>query len=198
MTDEVARQWLAAMLGVSIQFTVLAAIAAVALLALPRLAPSIRHLVWLLVLLRLTVPVGLTSPFGALPPSLFQTQSTDAPSRNSRIGGGLAETSTVVAIPGTSPRTTSKERDGASTTPAAPTASPAVLMFLAWGAGVLVLASTQLLRAARRRARTRAATALPPEIERRIDALRREISTSPSKSTSATRWSCPGVLRRAP
>ena len=100
MTDEVARQWLAAMLGVSIQFTVLAAIAAVALLALPRLAPSIRHLVWLLVLLRLTVPVGLTSPFGALPPSLFQTQSTDAPSRNSRIGGGLAETSTVVAIPG--------------------------------------------------------------------------------------------------
>ncbi|MYD72314.1 MAG: M56 family metallopeptidase [Acidobacteria bacterium] len=56
------------------------------------------------------------------------------------------------------------------------TVSLAVVLFLAWGIGVLGLVTVQVARSARRRARLRAAMEpLPPEVERRIDELRAEL-----------------------
>ena len=179
MIEDFARHWLAAMLGVSIQFTVLAAMAAAALFVSRPLAPRVRHAVWLLVLLRLTIPVGLTSPFGVVPASLVGPPSRGAPPVATVPGNGLVETSTAVANPASASGTGSGSgsgsgESGASTTRSAP-AAPAVVLLLAWAGGVLVLASTQLVRAARRRMRTRGSTSLPPRIEVRIDELRREL-----------------------
>ena len=173
MIEDLARHWLAAMLGVSIQFTVLAAIVAAALIVSQTLSPRVRHAIWLLVLLRLTIPVGLSSPFGAVPASTATSRSTGALPEDSFITNGLLESSTV-ASPESASHTGSGDR-AASTQGSDPAASPAVVLFLAWGAGVLVLTSAQLVRAARRRVRTRDALALPPRLEQRVDQLRREL-----------------------
>ena len=173
MIEDLARHWLAAMLGVSIQFTVLAAIVAAALFVSRPLAPRVRHAVWLLVLLRLTIPAGLTSPFGAVPASLVGPPSTGAPAADTVPANRPVETSTAVANAASASGTAAGE-GGASTTRSAP-AAPAVVLLLAWAGGVLVLASVQLVRAARRRVRTRVSTALPPPLEQRIDELRREL-----------------------
>ena len=173
MIEDIARHWLAAMLGVSIQFTVLAAVVAAALFVSRPLAPRIRHAVWLLVLLRLTIPVGLASPLGAVPASLVGPSSTGAPPADAVPANGLVETSAAVANAVSASGTASGE-GGASATPSAP-AAPSVVLFLAWAGGVLVLASAQLVRAARGRVRTRASTVLPPPFEQRIDELRREL-----------------------
>ena len=57
-----------------------------------------------------------------------------------------------------------------------PGISPAVVLFLAWGIGVLGLVTVQFARSARRRTRLRAAMEpLPSEVGRRIDVLRAEL-----------------------
>ena len=173
MIEDLARHWLAAMLGVSIQFTVLAAIAAAALLVSRTPSPRVRHAIWLLVLLRLTIPVGLSSPFGAVPASLVEPRSTGAPPEEASLTSGLLEASTV-ASPEAASHAGSGDR-AASTQGANPAASPTVVLFLAWGAGVLVLTSAHLVRAARRRVRTRDAKVLPPGPAQRVDQLRREL-----------------------
>ncbi len=173
MIEDLARHWLAAMLGVSIQFTVLAAIVAAALFVSRPPAPRVRHAVWLLVLLRLSVPVGLASPFGAVPASLVGPPSTGAPPVDAVPTNGRVATATAVTNPASASGTGSEE-GSASTTRSAP-AAPAVVLLLTWAGGVLVLASVQLARAARRRVRTRGSTALPPRLEQRIDELRHEL-----------------------
>ena len=171
MSVALAQQWLAAMLGVSIQFTVLVAIVAAALYALRSLPPSIRYVVWLLVLARLAIPAGLTSPWGAVPSSLAPSGVMVAPP-----GDHLPAVERVV---------TSAAREGAARAGVAGTAtragagatvSPAAVLFLIWGVGVLGLVTVQVARSARRRARMRAAMEpLPPEVGRRIDELRAEL-----------------------
>ena len=173
MIEDLARHWLAAMLGVSIQFTVLAAIVAAALLVSRTLSPRVRHAIWLLVLLRLTIPVGLSSPFGAVPASLVEPRSPGAPPEEASLTSGLIETSTV-ASPESASHAGSGDR-AAWTQGANSATSPTVVLFLAWGAGVLVLTSAHLLRAARRRVRTRDAMALPPRLGQRVDELRRQL-----------------------
>ncbi len=170
MIEDLARHWLAAMLGVSIQFTVLAAIVAAALLVSRTLSPRVRHAIWLLVLLRLTLPVGLSSPFGAVPASLVEPRSAGAPPEEASLTSGLLEPSTVP-----SPESASHTGSGgrAASRPGSDAAAPAVVLFLAWGAGALLLASAQIVRAARRRVRTRDAMALPPRLGQRVDQLRR-------------------------
>ena len=175
MIDEMARLWLAAMFDVSIQFTVLAGLVAVALLLSRRLAPNTRYLVWLLVLLRLAIPAGLSSPLGTVPPLLVEPRSAGGVGSDVRIASGHGEASRVVAIPGSAERTASAAGAAASATSTGFAVSPVVLAFLAWGAGVLILAAVQVLRAVRRRARTRPAMTLPPWMGRRIDQLRREL-----------------------
>lgn len=172
MTETLAQQWLAAMFGVSIQFTVLAAIVAIALYILRPLPPRIHYVVWLLVLARLAIPVGLTSPWGAVPSSLTPSGIVEAPSSGhapalepveATAHDDAANTTAVGAVtrPGASP---------------IGTVSAAVVLFLAWGVGVLGFAAVQVARAARRRARMRGAMEpLPPEVGRRIDELRAEL-----------------------
>ncbi len=172
MIEDLARHWLAAMLGVSIQFTVLAAIVAASLLVSRTLAPRVRHAIWLLVLLRLTIPVGVSSPFGAVPASLVEPRSTGAPPDEASLTSGLIETSTVASPEAAS---LAGSDDRAASTQGSDTATPAVVLFLAWGAGVLVLTSAQFVRAARRRVRIRDAMVLPPRLAQRVDQLRREL-----------------------
>ena len=170
MTETLAQQWLAAMVGVSIQFTVLAAVVAGALYALRSLPPSTRYVVWLLVMARLAIPVGLTSPWGAVPSSLTPSRIAEAPAGGhvpvlERVETAAYEAPASAAVAGPAPR------PGPG-----PDVSPAVVLFLAWGIGVLGLAIVQVARAARRRARLRAAMVpLPPEIGRRIEELRAEL-----------------------
>ena len=167
MTETFAQQWLAAMLGVSIQFTVLATIVAAALYLLRPLPPRIRYVVWLLVLARLAIPVGLTSPWGAVPSSLLPSRIAEAPAGVHAPVPERVETTEhegaagAVAAPAATP------------TRSGPTLSPAVVLLFAWGIGVLGLVTVQAARSARRRARLRAVMEpLPPEVERRIDELR--------------------------
>ena len=166
MTETFAQQWLAAMLGVSIQFTVLAAIVAAALYILRPLPPRIRYVVWLLVLARLAIPVGLTSPWGAVPSSLLPSRIAEAPAGVHAPVPERVETTEhegaagAVAAPAATP------------TRSGPTLSPTVVLLFAWGIGVLGLVTVQAARSARRRARLRAVMEpLPPEVERRIDEL---------------------------
>ena len=172
MTETLAQQWLAAMLGVSIQFTVLAAVVAAALYVLRSLPPSARYVVWLLVLARLAIPVGLTSPWGAVPSSLTPSRIAEAPA-----GGHVPAVARVETAAYEAPA--SPAVAGPATRPGAgpgPSVSPAVVLFLAWGLGVLGLATVQVVRSVRRRARLRAAMEpLPPEIGRRIEELRAEL-----------------------
>ena len=175
MIDEIAFQWLASVLDVSVQFTVLAGLVAVALLLLRRVTPSIRHLVWLLVLLRLATPVGLTSPLGTVPASLAEPRTAADAGSGARIAGGRSAASTRAATTGSAERAAPYAGDDDPRTSSGFAASPVVAIFLAWAAGVLILAAGQALRAARRRVRTRAVTALPPDIGRRVGRLRREL-----------------------
>ncbi|MCY4030263.1 MAG: M56 family metallopeptidase [Acidobacteria bacterium] len=176
MIDELARHWFAAILDVSVQFTVLAGLMAVALLLMRRLAPGIRHLVWLLVLLRLAMPVGLASPLGTVPASWAEPRTPGGAARYVRDAGERGEASTLVATSGSSGNATSDARDRLSAASSGGFAvSPVVVVFVAWGAGVLLLTVVQVLRAARRRAQTRAVIALSPEVGRRVDRLRREL-----------------------
>ena len=181
MTETLAQQWLAAMLGVSIQFTVLAAIVAAALYLLRTLPPGIRYVVWFLVLARLALPVGLTSPWGAVPASLTPSRIAEV-----LVGGYvpvLARVETPASEGAASPAAAavtppaSADAAGAVTrSRLGPTVSPAVVLFLAWGIGVLGLVTVQVARSVRRRARLRAATEPPPpEVGRRIDELRTEL-----------------------
>ena len=175
MIDEVARQWLAAVVDVSVQFTVLAGLVAVALLLVRRLAPGIRHLVWLLVLLRLTIPVGLTSPVGTVPASFAEPRTAGGAGSDVRVTSERGEASTPAATTRSAGQAASETGNGASTTSSGFVVSPAVAIFLVWSAGVLILAVVQVLRAARRRARTHAVMPVPPEVERRVGQLRREL-----------------------
>ena len=142
MSEELVRQWLAAVLDVSTQFTVLVAIVATALFVLRSLPPRVRHVMWLVVLLRLAIPVGLTSPWGVLPASFAHPPSAVLPpaadgtrvnrlpaSESSEASGSGA----VVAGPTT--------RSGASmrATPPSATTSFGGLLFMAWCIGVLGL-----------------------------------------------------------
>ena len=131
MSEDFARQWLDAVAGVSIQFTLLAAVSAAALFVARPPAPRVRHAVWLLVLLRLTIPVGLASPFGVVPASLVPPRSTAALSGDTVLTRGLTETSTAVASPESASRTASGESSASTTRPVL-AASPAVVIFLAW------------------------------------------------------------------
>ena len=146
MIEALAREWLAAMFGVSIQFTVLAAIVAIALYILRPLRPSIRYVVWLLVLARLAIPVGLTSPWGAVPSSLTPSGIVEAPGRGNAPALEPVETTAHDDAANTT-------AGGAVTRPGASaigTVSAAVVLFLAWGVGVFGLATVQLARSARR------------------------------------------------
>ena len=173
MTETLAQQWLAAMVGVSIQFTVLAAIVAAALYAIRSLPPGIRYVVWFLVLARLAIPVGLTSPWGAVPASLTPSRIAEAPA-----GGQVQAAATRIettayegALSAAAPGAVTRPRPGLGAS-----VSPAVVLFLAWGIGVLGLATVQFARSARRRARLGTAMEpLPPEVGRRIDELRAEL-----------------------
>ena len=175
MIEAFARHWLAAVLDVSVQFTVLACLVAVALLFLRRLAPSIRCLVWLLVLLRLAIPVGLTSPLGTVPASLAEPRVAGGAGSDVRVASGRAGESTLTAASGSAVQAALDADVGAAATSPVLPVSPVVAIFVAWGAGILILAAAQALRAARRRVRNRAVMALPPEVGRRVDRLRREI-----------------------
>lgn len=164
MSENVAQQWLANILGVSRQFTVLAAVVAAFVFTLRPLTPRVRYLVWLLVLLRLALPVGVSSPFGALP-------SSPAPARvvSFSSGGRLP----VNEGPATSAR---PERVVGSTVEPSGATSPAFTLFAAWAAVVLCLSAIQMTRSVRRRIRIRAAMEPPSaELATRIDALRAEI-----------------------
>lgn len=167
MTETFAQQWLAAMLGVSIQFTVLAAIVAAALYVLRPLPPRIRYVVWLLVLARLAIPVGLTSPWGAVPSSLLPSRIAEAPAGvHAPVLDRVETTAHEGAASAVAARAATRTRPG-------PTLSPAVVLLVAWGIGVLGLLTVQAARSARRRARLRTVMEpLPPEVERRIDELR--------------------------
>ena len=184
MTETLAQQWLAAMLGVSIQFTVLAAIVAAALYLLRTLPPGIRYVVWLLVLARLAIPVGLTSPWGAVPPSLTPSRIAEAPAggqvpllerveTTASEGAARAAAAGPLTGPASAPATgrVARSRSGPGST-----VSLAVVLFLAWGIGVLGLVTVQVARSVRRRTRLRAAMEpLPPEVGRRIDELRAQL-----------------------
>ena len=175
MIEDVARPWLAAMVDVSVQFTVLAGLVAVALQLSRRFAPNIRYIVWLFVLLRLAIPVGLTSPLGTLPAPLVEPRLAGGAVGAVRVASGRREATAEAAVASTAGRAAAAARDGAAATSTGFAVSRAAAAFLIWGGGVLILTAVQVLRAVRRRARTRAATALPPGIERRIGELRREI-----------------------
>ena len=171
MTETLAQQWLAAMLGVSIQFTVLVAIVAAALFVLRPLAPRVRYVVWLLVLARLAIPVAVTSPWGTVPSSLAQLRVVEAPPGDRLVAGERLETSAPPEGAATAGAAGTTMRPGAGAT-----VSPAGMLFLAWGIGVLGLVTVQVVRSARRRARMGAAIEpLPPEVDRRIDQLRTEL-----------------------
>ena len=176
MSEELARQWLAAVTSVSLQFTVLVAIVATSLFFLRSLPPRVRYVVWLVVLLRLAIPAGLTSPWGTLPPSVARAPAVALP---------------VVSDGGPTIRLPEKERSGTSgsnavvagsttlsdttgsTTPSVTAMPSAGVLFMAWGVGVLVLVTAQAIRAARRRLRVAAAMEpLPAEVDRRIHQLR--------------------------
>ena len=159
------------MLGVSIQFTVLVAIVAAALFVLRPLAPRVRYVVWLLVLARLAIPVAVTSPWGTVPSSLAQLWVVEAPPGDRLVAGERLETSAPPEGAATAGAAGTTMRPGAGAT-----VSPAGMLFLAWGIGVLGLVTVQVVRSARRRARMGAAIEpLPPEVDRRIDQLRTEL-----------------------
>ena len=170
MTETLAQQWLAAMVGVSIQFTVLAAVVAAALYLSRSLPPSVRYVVWLVVLARLAIPVGLTSPWGAVPSPLTPSRIAEVPA-----GGHTPILERVETNEHEAPASAVAAGAVARSRPG-PAVSPAVALFLAWGIGVLGLITVQVARSARRRARLRAAMEpLPPEVGRRIDELRAEL-----------------------
>ena len=176
MSEWLAREWLAAVFDVSIQFTVLVAVVAAALFILRSLPPRVRHAVWLVVLLRLAIPAGLTSPWGVLPASVagppsaaFPAPADVAPANRLPMseGSGASGSDTVVAG--------SPTPSGAVGSPTSSEAamSPAGLLFMAWGFGVLGLLTAQVVRAARRRRRLAAVMEpLPADVRRKIDQLR--------------------------
>ena len=179
MSEELVRQWLAAVLDVSTQFTVLVAIVATALFVVRSLPPRVRHVVWLVVLLRLAIPAGLTSPWGVLPASFAHPPSAVLPlaadgTRVNRLPASESSeasgSSAVVAGPTT--------RSGAPmrATPSGATTSFGAALFMLWGFGVLGLLTLHAFRSARwRRRLAPAMEPLPAEVDRRIDQLRSEL-----------------------
>ena len=179
MSEVLARQWLAAVLDVSIQFTVLVAIVATALFFLRSLPPRVRTVVWLVVLLRLAIPAGLTSPWGALPASFARPPSATLPAvadgtivnRLPASEGSEASGSSAVAAGPTIP-----SGSAIPTTTSGAAMSFGAVLFMLWGVGVLGLLTLHAFRSARRRRRLAAAMEpLPAEIDRRIDQLRSEL-----------------------
>ena len=179
MSEVLARQWLAAVLDVSIQFTVLVAIVATALFFLRSLPPRVRTVVWLVVLLRLAIPAGLTSPWGALPASFARPPSATLPAvadgttvnRLPASEGSEASGSSAVAAGPTIP-----SGSAGPTTPSGAAMSFGAVLFMLWGVGVLGLLTLHAFRSARWRRRLAAAMEpLPAEVDRRIDQLRSEL-----------------------
>ena len=178
MSEEVARQWLAIVFEVSIQFTVLTAIVAAALFVLRSLPPRVRYVVWLVVLLRLAIPAGLTSPRGALPSPVARPPSVAFP---------VADGAPVNRLPGSEGAETSGSHAvGAGSTagsgaagwhiPSGAAMSSAGFLFMAWGVGTLGLLTVHLVRSGRRRLRmVGAMEPLPAEVDRRIDRLRAQL-----------------------
>ena len=164
MSAEVASQWLDGMLSVSLQFTVLVGVVALLLAVLRPLTPRVRYLVWLIVLLRLALPAGITSPFGVLPPSTSPTGVVDS-------HGGIR------SAPKASPGTSSSQETITSSTPKSSTgASTPLTVFTAWAGIVIFLVGIHLARSVRRRRRVRSAMApLPPKLHERIEAIRHEV-----------------------
>ena len=176
MSEEFARQWLAAVTSVSLQFTVFVAIVATALFFLRSLPPRVRHVVWLLVLLRLAVPAGLTSPWGALPSSVARPPSAAVPAVADEGSANRLPTSESPAASGSdtvvADSTTPSGTTG-STTRSDTWMSSARVLFTMWSVGVLGLATVQVVRSSRQRRRMAAAMeSLPTDVGRRIDQLR--------------------------
>ena len=161
MSNALAQQWLTGMVGVSLQFTVFVGIVAAVLFLLRPLPPRARYVVWLVVLVRLAVPVGVTSTFGTMPSSLTRPPMTDVP--------------VLPRSPATEPAEMTEPAREVTQTPASSGAmvSTPEILFVTWAVGVLGLVTIHLVRAAQRRRRIVAAReSLPDRLSEHLEALR--------------------------
>ncbi len=155
------------------------AIVATALFFLRSLPPRVRYVVWLVVLLRLVVPVGLTSPWGVLPSSVARPTFATVPTvADGASANPIPASESPAAFETDAVAADSMAPSGAagSQMPAEGAISSAGLLFMAWCVGVLGLMTAQVVRSARRRRCVAAATEpLPPAVKRRIDQLRAQL-----------------------
>ena len=164
MTNAFAQQWLSGMISVSLQFAVFVAIVAAVLSLWRLLPPRVRYVVWLMVLVRLALPAGMTSPLGTLPSSLTPTPMWGTPV----LGVPPASEPSQMAAP-----TLEVAR---RTLLSGATVSIAEIFLATWTLGVIGLAAIHLARAARRRRRiAEGRSGAPDELSEQIERLGTEL-----------------------
>ena len=179
MTAILVERWWSALLAVSWQFTLLFAVIALAIwIAGTRLTPAVRHGVWLVLLLRLALPIGLEAPFGLAPrprewferilaPSASATTAVDLHRSDARPLAAADSGSTSQGDVGDAsvvPKRVEPASMFGRSTPSATAAQRAI--FSIWCAGVIAMAAFWFQRA-RRRPRARVVP-----LERLPEALR--------------------------
>lgn len=147
--------WWESITDVSLQFAVLAGLVALALCVGRRLDPRLRHLAWVIVLVRLLVPVGWETPVGQLPGSTGSgwAQSTPPGPAAEMLRPENAQRSMAT---GTEPVLSANAPGGAFG------GNSRVAAFYLWLAGALVLAILHFARGIL--ARRRLAAAMPPPL----------------------------------
>lgn len=164
MIHETAGVWFHGVAEVSFQFTCLVASVGLLMFLLRVKNPTLRHTMWLILLLRLVFPVGWNSPLGLLPSAPIPGYPTASVTKGE-----------------TTPRVLVRRSASVSTAPA-PEESRTdrvpfqTYLFLGWLGLVTALLCTQCARGLRRRyVIRRRHSAVPAEVVERVERLRKRM-----------------------
>lgn len=174
VVEPFAARLLAWLESISLQAAVLVGLALLLALAVRRASPRLRHIVWLVVLLRLAIPIELSSPLGLL------AEPTDLRAATDPLGPRAG------AVPA---ELVSPTESGPAHQPAAGASAPRPLraggasswLAVSWIAGVVILLGIVLLRVRRASTLLAAASEADRSILAEVSDLSRRLGIEPPR-----------------
>jgi beta-lactamase regulating signal transducer with metallopeptidase domain len=173
--DAVAKGLLTWLGSLSLQAAVLVGLALLLAFAVRTASPRVHHLIWLVVLLRLAIPIDISSPLGLLTPRADSTALAVVPS------GWLVESTERVAPAGTPAGPSSYATDDLERRHVQTSAweGPALWLSALWIVGVIALLGVVLLRVHRARRLLGSASLADSSIRAEVANLSRRLAIEP-------------------
>ncbi len=166
---ELAGRWLVFMVEMSVQFSLIVLLAFLVLASFHGWPPSMRYVLWLVLLVRLLVPWGLRGPAGVLP----------SPHRTLATLEVDADRMPLDRVVGASTNGQDSQSRSPNQSSGFPSGAGSLVLFLGWFAGVLVFGGAVGYRArSLRRELQRCSLPVPGDLSSRLDVLAKRAGLS--------------------